>query len=73
MISFAQDIINNNGEGAVLRRVGSLYENGRSSSLLKFKVTLLYPSLPSLHSLSEYVLSLFGRRLNAMQRERLWR
>lgn len=31
-------ITQNEGEGAILRKHGSLYEHGRSESLLKFKV-----------------------------------
>lgn len=41
---FAKEIIAHKGEGVMLRKVGSTYENGRSLSLLKFKV-LSSPSL----------------------------
>ena len=35
---FVQKVIDAMGEGLILRRVGSCYENGRTSSLLKLKV-----------------------------------
>ena len=33
-----KEITENDGEGMILRKVGSLYERGRSISLIKFKV-----------------------------------
>lgn len=33
-----QTIIDDGGEGVILRKVGSLYERGRNSSLVKLKV-----------------------------------
>jgi ATP-dependent DNA ligase len=32
-------ILDNAGEGVILRKMGSRYEHGRSTSLLKFKVS----------------------------------
>jgi ATP-dependent DNA ligase len=32
-------VLEGGGEGVILRKPGSLYENGRSSSLIKLKVT----------------------------------
>lgn len=38
-----QDIIDNEGEGVILRRPNSLYDSGRTESLLKLKVkSLMY-------------------------------
>ena len=34
----SQDIIEDGGEGVILRKVGSFYEHGRTSSLIKLKV-----------------------------------
>lgn len=39
---FVQSVINNEGEGIILRKHGSIYEHGRSQSLIKLKVTLLF-------------------------------
>jgi ATP-dependent DNA ligase len=36
-----ENITTNGGEGVILRKKGSLYEHGRSPSLLKFKVSTL--------------------------------
>lgn len=33
-----KEVIENEGEGLILRKVRSIYENGRSSSLVKLKV-----------------------------------
>ena len=33
-----QSVIDDGGEGAILRKVGSLFEHGRSTSLIKLKV-----------------------------------
>jgi ATP-dependent DNA ligase len=38
-------IIANGGEGVITRKKGSFYENGRSMSLLKFKVIFNFPIL----------------------------
>lgn len=35
---FVEKIINDSGEGVILRKRGSLYEHGRSPDLLKLKV-----------------------------------
>ena len=41
-----ETIVENEGEGVILRRKGSLYEHGRSLSLLKLKVYfVLFPFL----------------------------
>jgi hypothetical protein len=34
-------IVDENGEGVVLRKIGSVYENGRNKSLIKMKVYIL--------------------------------
>lgn len=36
--NFLQQIINNNGEGVIMRKPHTLYERGRSTSLVKLKV-----------------------------------
>jgi hypothetical protein len=47
-----EGIIEDGGEGVILRKVASLYEFGRSSSLIKLKVhILLYSSSPLSSSL----------------------
>lgn len=38
LIKMVQLIIEEEGEGAIIRKARSLYEHGRSSSLLKLKV-----------------------------------
>lgn len=38
---FVQMIIEEGGEGIILQQVGSLYERGRSSALLKIKVFII--------------------------------
>lgn len=38
MRKFAQNVIENGGEGVMLQKSGVLYEQGRSSNLLKIKV-----------------------------------
>lgn len=37
-----EKIIKDGGEGVIMRRPGSLYERGRSNSLLKFKVPFFF-------------------------------
>lgn len=39
---FLQNIINDGGEGVVVRKVNSIYEHGRTPSLLKLKVIKYY-------------------------------
>ena len=34
-----QNIIDDGGEGAILRRMSSIYEGGRTSTLIKLKVS----------------------------------
>ena len=36
-----QEVIDDGGEGVIMRKVGSLYEHGRSPNLIKLKVSLL--------------------------------
>jgi ATP-dependent DNA ligase len=36
-------IIDNEGEGVILRKVASLYEHGKTSALLKLKARRLFP------------------------------
>ena len=52
MNAMVGDIIEDGGEGGILRRVGSFYEPGRTTTLLKLKV--LHPSLliPPLHMIA---------------------
>jgi hypothetical protein len=38
--STVQGIIEDGGEGVILRKIGSIYEHGRSPSLLKIKVSI---------------------------------
>ena len=38
MRQFVEGIIDNGGEGVILRRANSLYERGRADSLIKLKV-----------------------------------
>jgi hypothetical protein len=42
----ARLIIDDGGEGIILRKVHSLYEQGRSISLFKLKVSLSFPLPP---------------------------
>jgi len=42
MKEYAEKIVERGGEGVVLRAPGSLYENGRSHSILKYKVIFFY-------------------------------
>lgn len=44
-IKSLRSVINEGGEGVILRKPHSLYEHGRSTSLLKFKVLLISFSL----------------------------
>jgi ATP-dependent DNA ligase len=37
---FTNDVMRRGGEGAILRQPNSLYEQGRSKLVMKFKVTL---------------------------------
>lgn len=37
-----KEIVEGGGEGVILQLSKSVYENGRSASLMKFKVTLFY-------------------------------
>jgi ATP-dependent DNA ligase len=41
MNGMVQEIINDGGEGIILRKVNSLYEYGRTSSLIKLKVVFI--------------------------------
>lgn len=45
LISYTLAIIENNGEGVILRKIQSRYERGRTSSLVKFKVFSLLINL----------------------------
>lgn len=38
MNSYTKYVQNHNGEGVILRKPGSVYENGRSMCLVKYKV-----------------------------------
>lgn len=38
LVFFTEKVLENGGEGIIARKPESLYENGRSSDLLKFKV-----------------------------------
>jgi hypothetical protein len=39
-LNLVSDILDDAGEGCILRKVGSLYEHGRTPSLIKLKVGL---------------------------------
>ena len=45
MDEFFQDILDKGGEGLILRDPNSLYQNGRSSGYLKYKVSILVTTL----------------------------
>ena len=48
MVQYTNHVINNNGEGTILRRPNSLYESGKSYALLKSKVVfsnILYTNI----------------------------
>lgn len=38
---YVQKILDDEGEGGILRKVGSKYDHGRSTNLIKLKVSLL--------------------------------
>lgn len=42
LMKYAKEIIEHGGEGVILRKPKSLYEHGRTNSLIKFKVCLLF-------------------------------
>ena len=42
---YSKQILDDAGEGVILRNASSLYERGRSSNLIKFKVITLYYSI----------------------------
>jgi ATP-dependent DNA ligase len=36
-----QEVIEDEGEGVIMRKVGSMYEHGRSPNLIKLKVSFI--------------------------------
>ena len=56
-----QQIIDDGGEGAIIRKFGSFYDPGRSQSLLKLKVSLPFPN-----PLFSYVLPLLCSSLKVI-------
>lgn len=60
-ILFVQAVIDDGGEGVILRRLYSLYENGRSTSLVKLKVFKLKEMVKNNRILTIFV-GLSGRQ-----------
>ena len=52
MNAMVGDIIEDGGEGGIMRRVGSLYEPGRTTTLLKLKVLHSSLLIPPPHTIS---------------------
>ena len=58
-----QLVIEDGGEGVILRKIGSLYEQGRSQSLLKFKVHLILITHSILYSFVTFFVILYQASL----------